>query len=157
MSHEREVACLSLYRRGNMVDCISFARLPCCDAVAEDGFPGGFEWAFSDSLYHLDLCALLIRISRSQIFLNFSLHNFGSFAILRAPTGKKKEWETTKGIGRNEQKNDNSLCDGCFGYGNSCFAYAKLSKQRLFRFCRGSCLSKASFLRRKNLLRFKFA
>jgi len=68
MSHEREVACLSLYRRGNMVDCISFTRLPCCDAEAEDGFPGGFEWAFSDSLYHLDLCALLIRIPRSSNF-----------------------------------------------------------------------------------------
>ena len=40
--------------------------------------------------------------------------------------------------------------NGCFGCGNSCFANAKLSKQRLFRFCRGSCLSKVSFLRHNN-------
>ena len=45
--------------------------------------------------------------------------------------------------------------NGCFGCGNSCFANAKLSKQRLLRFCRGFCLSKVLFLRRKSFLRFK--
>ena len=38
-----------------------------------------------------------------------------------------------------------------------CFAYAKLSKQRLFRFCRGFCLSKVSVPHRKTFLRFKVA
>ena len=85
-----------------------------------------------------------------QEILNFSLHDSKIFAILRALSGKKvMKQKTEKGTDRNEQRNDNSLCNGWFGYGNSCFAYAKLSNQRLFRFCRESYLSKVSFSCRK--------
>ena len=66
-----------------------------------------------------------------------------SCAIIRGVIrARRKEQKTTKGTDRNEQRNGNSLCDGYLGYGNTCFAYAKLSKQRLFKCCRGSCLSK---------------
>ena len=51
-----------------------------------------------------------------QIFLNFSLHDSMVFAILRALSGKKvMKQKTEKGTDRNEQRNDNSLCDDRFG------------------------------------------
>ena len=55
-----------------------------------------------------------------------------SYAIIRSVVrARRKEQEATKGTDRNEQRNDNSLCTGCLGYGNSCFAYAKLFNHRL--------------------------
>ena len=59
VSHEREVAFRSLRRRGDMVNCISFARLHCSDLKAQCGFSCGLDRASSGCLYRLGLRALL--------------------------------------------------------------------------------------------------
>lgn len=59
MSHEREMAFRSLYRRSDMVNCISFARLHCPDLKAQCGLSCDLDRASSGCLRYLGLCALL--------------------------------------------------------------------------------------------------